>query len=323
MNDEINGYFDDGVAAYGAMPDGYSAPTARTAQPVQNFAPPKPRTGPMVTSLMLEGLREFDLAARCALIALSRVTWLFFSKVSDGQTQSALGVLELYRSLWNLKRDVIAPGFAGHGPEYMPGMLPAAEWSTPVRNSMAYALAGATGFHDDITQVLVRMPDNMAALPAWFVQLRNVLPAADLPVIRAYVDAPLPTTGDPILFLANFVRDDLQQCMGVTASPPQPAQPPPSRSVPFRPYLPSQQVVTQLRPALAPPAPPPALPPVIEQGGGGGGAPPSRPSQPSGGVSLAVLVVLALLGWGGYLAWQDSQKQKALGEGRAEETDDE
>lgn len=324
MNDEIDGYFDNGVAAYGAMPEGYAAPApapaARPQQPVQNFAPPTPRTGPMVTSLMLQGLREFDLPARCALIALSRVTWLFFSKVSDGQTQSALGVLELYRSLWNLKRDVIAPGFVGHGPEYMPGMLPVAEWSTPMRQSMAYTLAGATGFHDDITQVLVRMPDSMAALPEWFVRLRNVIPSVDLPTLRGYIDAPLPSSGDPILYLANFVRDDLQQCMGATSPtpPPAPAPAPPSRTVPFVPIVGRP---TGLPVPSSPPAGPPPPP------GGGAGSPGMQPSQPassaaSGGASFALLVVLALLGVGGYLAWQDSQKAKAaLSEGQ--ESDDE
>ncbi len=303
--DEIDGYMDEGISNYGVPPslaDNIATPKAapptpaRPAAPapprVQNFAPPTPRTGPMV-SVLFRGLGDFDILGRCAIVALSRVAWLFWAKVADGQTNIALGVLELYRSLWNLKRDAIASGFIGHGAEHLPGILPAAEWSQQMRYSMAYSLAGATGFQTDIANVLARMPDSMAALPAWFATLTSTLPAADLPSARTYVDAPLPTTGDPVRYYANYVRDDLSQC-GTPAAPTPPA------TQTYQTQAPQGQTVAPFRPSSSP------------SGGGaapGTGGPGSSPA--SGGGGIAIAVVLALLVAGGYYAYQDSKPKES------------
>ncbi len=310
---EIDGYMDEGLVGYGASssiadvatPAPAPAPAPRPApaaprpppvrQPTQNFAPPLPRTGPMV-SVLFRGLGDFDLAGRCAIVALSRVAWLFWSKVQDGQTTVALGILELYRSLWNYKRDAIASGFIGHGIEHMPGILPSAQWTQDMRYSMAYSIAGATGFQTDIAQVLARMPDSMASLSTWFPTLVSTLPVADLPSARLYVDAPLPTSGDPAVYYANYVRDDLAQCAtpASTSTSTAPVAPPAPTQ-----YYAAQTSTPTFAPTLAPGTPGGSATP----GGGSGGAPSS-----SGGIALVIM--LAILGYGGYLAFQDSKPRE-------------
>lgn len=307
LDDGIDGYLDEGISTFATMP-GYSdistppsaasappapqpQPQAAPRPPVQNFAPPAPRTGPMVT-VLFRGLGDFDVAGRCAIVALSRVAWLFWSKVADGQTTAALGILELYRSLWNLKRDSIASGFVGHGVEHLPGILPAAEWSQPMRYSMAYAMAGATGFYTDVANVLARMPDSMAALPQWFQQITAALPASDLPALRAYVDSPLPMSGDPAIYYANYVRDDLSRC-GAPATAPAPA---PTQ---YQTQAPQGQSIAPFRPAPSPTPGGSATP-----GTGGPGA------SSSGGGLFSLLAMLALIGYGGYLAIQDSKPKE-------------
>jgi len=254
-----------------------------------------------MVSVLFRGLGDFDLAGRCAIVALSRVAWLFWSKVQDGQTTVALGILELFRSLWNLKRDTIASGFIGHGQEHLPGVLPAAEWSQQMAYAMAYAIAGATGFQSDIANVLARMPTSMAALPGWFPTLVSALPAADLPSARTYVDAPLPSSGDPVVYYAGYVRDDLSQCGApASATPPVPAPAPPT-----------YQSVTQPQQMA------PFRPGTATTGGGSAGAGAGGPGSSSssaagggGGGNIALLFMLALLGYGGYLAYQDSKPKE-------------
>jgi len=325
FDDGIDSYVDEGIAGYGTVasiadvstipsaapspipqaapqiqqqaaprPQPAPPPPQRPRQPTQNFAPPLPRTGPMV-SVLFRGLGDFDLAGRCAIVALSRVAWLFWSKVSDGQTTVALGVLELYRSLWNFKRDAIASGFIGHGIEHLPGILPAAQWSQDMRYAMAYSIAGATGFQTDIANVLARMPDSMASLPPWFATLASTLPVADLPSARTYVDAPLPTSGDPIVYYANYVRDDLSQC-GTPATTTAPA-PAPTQ------YYASSSAPQTFVPTLAPGTPGGSDAP----GTGGPGSP--APSSGGGG-GIALVIMLAILGYGGYLAFQDSKPKE-------------
>ena len=314
MNDDIDSYVDEGYSAYDGVPSDYRAPGAAPAPqpaqaapppprpaaprpPTQNFSPPTPRTGPMV-SVLYRGLGDFDVVGRCAIVALSRVAWLFWSKVADGQTTVALGILELFRTLWNLKRDSIASGFIGHGQEHLPGILPAAEWSQQMRYAMAYSIAGATGFYTDVANVLARMPDNMAALPPWFRTLTTALPAADLPLVRTYVDAPLPSSGDPAVYYAGYVRDDLSQC-GVPAQSPStytavPQPPQPQQMAPFAPA--SSPSGGSGQPGTG--------------GPGSGGSSSSGSSGSSGGGNIALLFMLALLGYGGYLAYQDSKPKE-------------
>ncbi len=312
--DDVEDYFNEGIDSFNQAPEGYATEPVVPAPSSRNFSPAVPRTGPLVTPLVLQGLSnlgEFDRAGICAVAALSRLGWLFFSKVQDGQTLGALGVLELYRSVWNWKRDILMPGFAGHSPEHVPGILPQAVWTTPMRQSFAYVFAAMANYSPITAGILATMPANMSELPAWFPRLRNSFTASAQSLLRAYVESPMPSSGDPIAYLARFVRDDLNQCMGTprTEATPPPPQPATAASVQTEISRQNQNVSASV----------PIVPVKGPEGAGssGGGGRPAAAS--SGGVNVFTILLLTIVGIGGYMAWQDSQKKAPALRGRDED----
>jgi len=286
---EANAYSDD-EKAYGADPD-YNAPI-----PVQPVLADPPRAAPRRA---LSGLGDFSPEGRCVVTALAKLLWRFFTQVAAGSTQDALVTLSVYRSLYGLKRADLVAGFAPG--TALPATIPDTSWSQPMMASAVLVLFGAYGGTDaPVMAVLRTMPSNMAALATWFPNLQNATTPEEALALRAYSDAPMPTAGDPARILAAYVVDDLHACNPAAVATPAPtpaATTPAPASSPFvyRPglVLPSTPI------HLAPP--PAAAPPPVTSSGG---ALPQR----EGGMGLWGIALLALAGYGAWLAYQDHQK---------------
>lgn len=279
---------DEDARAYGEDAKAYSADADYEVAPVPVAVMPSPP--PPSAAPALSGLGDFTLEGRCSLTALSKLLWRFFAQVADGQTMAALTTLAVYQSLYNLKRNVIAPGFSAAVVASLPARLPDVSWSQPAIDSAKLVLAGSFGPNTAVIAALRAMPSNMGALGAWFPTLRNAAPPEDLAVLRTYQDAPMPVGGDQARILSSYVADDLVDCQG----PPAPTPLPPAPT----------------RPPAPPPPPPPPSPPRVNPSGtttSSGTAPaPSR----SGGIGLLGYALVALAGYGAWLAYQDSKKTK-------------
>ena len=268
-------YFDppdvDGVTA--AAP----APAARVVVPFRG----NPVPSPLRHDTRFGGLGEFSAGAVCAIRALDKLIWRFFSQVNEGATLDALVTLEVFRTLYNIKRASIAPGFTAAQQAALPTTLPLAEWSAEMVRASALSLLGGLGTSDPrIPAALGRMPASMAALPNWWTGFRALLTPRDEQVLRAYIELAMRPGEDVSRALATYVVEDLRAC--VAPPPPVPGAPPPPPPVPG-----------------APP-PPPAAPP-----------PQARPPAPaSGGIGLLGWGLLGLVAYGAWLAYGDGQEVK-------------
>lgn len=277
---------------YGEEDDkAYSAPYEVTPPPLPPVAvvAPAPASSPQARALA-GGLGDFTPEGRCVLTTLSKLLWRFFSQVADGQTMAALTTLAVYQSLYNLKRNVIAPGFSPAVVAGLPLRLPDVSWSQPMIDSAKLVLAGAFGPNAAVIAVLRAMPQNMGAVGAWFPTLRNAAPPEDLATLRAYQDAPTPVGSDPARILSAYVADDLVECQG---------------------------------PRVAPAPPPPPPPPRVNTGSGStaSGAPPPTQRVREGGLGFFGFALLALAGYGAWLAYQDAKKLKSGVSGMDEDFD--
>lgn len=286
---EASAYSDD-EHAYGADPDLAPAPAA-----------PRPAAEPRARRRSLSGLGDFSPEGACTVTALAKLLWRFFTQVTDGNTQDALVTLSVYRSLYNMKRAVVAAGFSAAAQGQLPVTIPDTSWSQPMMASAVLLLLGAYGPTDTaVVNVLRTMPLNMAALATWFPNLRNATTPEEATALRAYSDAPMPV-GDPnpARILAAYVVDDLHACNPAAAAPPIPTPSAPAPTpAPFVavPQAPQPVTMAPLRPQQTP-----SQNPQTSSGG----------QQREGGMGLWGLALLALAGYGAWLAYQDHQKVMA------------
>jgi hypothetical protein len=282
--------------------------------------------GTLQHSTRFGGLGEFTPEAVCAIRALDKLVWRFFSQVNDGSTLDALTSLNLFRSLYNHKRATIAPGFSTAEQGVLPQVLNENAWTQDMIRAVVMSLLGGLGRSDArIPTKLGQIPTSMAQLPSWWTGLRDMLTPADLQALRGYIEVPLPTGVDPTTIIARYVQEDLQACAAgssPTASAPAPSAPAPSAPAPapvrFDPA--TGRMVT--------------LPPVLLTipGGSGGGAPPPRNTSPSettssggarasSGIGLLGFALIAIAAYGAYLAYEDGKKTPAQLRGEEDEDD--
>lgn len=305
-------------------PGAPSAPApASPAQPFKgNPVPSKMRLATLRHNTRFGGLGDFSPEGVCAVNALAKLIWRFFSQVNDGTTLDALATLNVYRSLYNYNRALLAPGFTPAAAAALPASLPDAAWTADVRTSTELVLVGALGSSDSaLVSAISAMPTSMAQLPNWWTGLSRSasLNASDLAALRTYIEIPMPRSADPATILAAYVADDLRACAtGAPAPGPTPTQQGYSAPTP-------QQTAQTIRcsdgsivPVGTPCPPPPgsSSPGGGNPGGGGGGG-----SAPARGVGMMGLVLGALALYGLYLAVQDGKKTPAQLRGEVDEDD--
>jgi hypothetical protein len=297
-------YFDPPA---GYAPAGPAAPAPRAPAPTTVPFRGNPVMSPLRHDTRFGGLGEFSADAVCSLRALDKLAWRFFWQVNEGSTLDALTTLNVFRALFNRKRAAIAPGFTAQQQTVLPVSLTENAWDQAMIRAVVLSFVGGLGTSDArLVQTLGNIPQSMAALPNWWTGFRDMLPAVDQQVLRAYIEVPMPVGGDPATQLAAFVVDDLNLCRNPpAASPPPPAAPPP-----------------------APPGAPPTRFPLTVRGGslpitpfaipGSGGPPSQNPANgdsrssgggaaSSGGIGLLGWSLLGLVAYGAWLAYQDHQ----------------
>lgn len=306
---------DDGWEGLNSGDDAaYSEYLGQGATAPARSAPAPTPVGPLVSPLNLgavppapparRGLGDFTPMARCELVSLARLSYLFLSNVNQGETSKALAVLGVFRFLFNDSRATIAPGFAPELQAILPTSVPDVSWSAAMQRAMGLSLVGALGASNAALRAAVaNLPGNMAALAGWFPTFQATLAPGDAS-IADYANAPIVTTLDYAAQVGRIARDDLQACAAPAATAPSPAPaptgatPPPTSPV----YRPGQiPGVPSLLPIVAPGTP---GTPVTSSGG-------STPAPSSGGgTGLLTIGVLALVAYGGYLAYKDVQAKK-------------
>ena len=258
------------------------------ALPPSGASSPPPRRG------LAGGLGTFTPLAVCELKALSRLSYLFLTHVSAGDTQKALAVLGVFRALYNDAQATIRTGFSTSAQAALPASLPETAWTTQMQVAMGLSLTAALGESNTALRTAIsNMPGNMAALAALFPTFQASLAPGDTS-IADYANTPVMTRSDYGAAVGAIARDDLQSCIA-------PAAPAPTTSDQFY-RAPSG---TTLR--VPTPAPTPS------GGGAGGGSTStgtgSRSSSggpaPVGGTAGNIMTIafLALVGYGAYLAF--------------------
>lgn len=314
--DSTNGYGSEDWNAYGAgaAPE-YIAPTPSAHANA---------TGPVVTgnaqvSTLRRGLEgaakpglggvfgDFDATQRCYVVPLARLAWAFIATAAEGRTADALGILSVYRSLYNSQRGAIVSGFSAAAREALPASLPEIAWTDPMRLSMQLVLSGATGGRPERNAALNAMPNSVAALGTWFAGARGAFDETNL---RTYLEIPRVGGETVAASVLRAVPDDVARCIApspgpVTIGPATGIRCPPGQIlVAGR----CQQATAYVPPSYVPPSQNPPGPP-----GPPGPPEPPAPRQSGGtGILIGLLVVLAAGAWWVYRDEERIAREKAL-----------
>lgn len=259
-------------------------------------------TGPIVTANAqvsplrrgLEGLRlgEFDARQLCFVRPLARLAWAFLATQAEGRTMDALGLLSVYRDLYNSQRAAIASGFSTALPERLPEIV----WDDPMRISVALVLGGLTGSTAERRAALARVPESMGAVGAWFSTLQPLF--SDQTGLRTYLEVPRVAGETVAASVLRAVQDDVATCLSPSSTIG------PATGI----RCPPGQILVAGRCQQAVAYRPPGTPSQNPSGGGGGAPPPPGappPARSSGGGFLLVIAVLAGLG---YMVYRTEQK---------------
>jgi hypothetical protein len=225
LNDYLDGSDPSayGREAYDTEARAYVAPSVHAKE-----------TGPVVTgnaqvsTLRLEAapvsaprpvgsvLGDFSTDQRCLVVPLVRLAWAFFATTAEGRTSYALGILSVYRALYNSQRAAIAPGFNAAARDALPVSLPEIAWTDGVRLSMQIVISGATGGRADRNAALASMPASVAELGAWFMRSRGLW---DESTMRAYVEVPRVGGETLASSVSAAVQDDIERCLAPASAP--------------------------------------------------------------------------------------------------------
>jgi hypothetical protein len=214
--------YDDYLKPSVAEDPDYAAAMQATRVPSQHAAVPTSVTvtgNPQVSHLRvgLEGLRlgEFDAQQMCFLRPLVRLAWAYLATMAEGHTMDALGLLEVYRSLYNARRDAIAPGFAPEMRALLPARLDEAAWTDPMRISIALVLGSLTGSTAARRERLAAIPASAGAIGSWFASIRGLFDESSL---RTYLEVPRFGGEDFALSVRRAVEGDVAACLAPTSS---------------------------------------------------------------------------------------------------------
>lgn len=313
--------FDDNVSDYldstgkyssesdGYGHDGYSVPAESSAP---SSAAPRvtgnAQVSPLRTGLEALRLGEFTPTQICYVRPLSRLAWAYLATMAEGRSYDALGILSVYRALFNSQRGAIVGGLSPAAQSAWPSSLPEIAWTEPMRLSMQIVLSATTGGRADRNQALARMPSSAVEIASWFNASRGLF---DESAMRAYLEVPRVGGEELAASVMAAVQDDIARCLSPAptigpATGIAPVQcPPGSRAVGGRCVsvsLPQGTPTTSAPPRQNP------------QGGGGSVVPWSRPSSGSGGGQGLLLVLLAALAAGAWWVYRDDEKKAALRE---------
>lgn len=313
--------FDDNVSDYldaagkyssesdGYGRDGYSVPSE--AAPPAAPAPSRTTANAQVSTLQpgLEALRlgEFTPTQICYVRPLSRLAWAYLATMAEGRSYDALGILSVYRALFNSQRGAIVGGLSPAAQSAWPVSLPEIAWTEPMRLSMQIAISATTGGRADRNQALARMPSSAAEIGSWFGTARGLF---DESAMRTYLEVPRVGGEELAPSVMAAVQDDIARCLSPAptigpATGIAPVQcPPGSRAVGGR-------CVSVSLPQGTPTT---SAPPRQNSQGGGTVVPWSRPSSGSGGGQGLLLVLLAALAAGAWWVYRDDEKKAALRE---------
>jgi len=226
--------FDDNVSDYldaagkyssesdGYGRDGYSVPAE--AAPPAAPAPSRTAANAQVSTLQpgLEALRlgEFTPTQICYVRPLSRLAWAYLATMAEGRSYDALGILSVYRALFNSQRGAIVGGLSPAAQSAWPVSLPEIAWTEPMRLSMQIAISATTGGRADRNQALARMPSSAAEIGSWFGTARGLF---DESAMRTYLEVPRVGGEELAPSVMAAVQDDIARCLSpapTTSAPP-------------------------------------------------------------------------------------------------------
>ena len=299
MSDDYGSLGDylDGVNGYVSESDGYSsAPVAPTPQ--------KPfRGNALVSTLRLDGIRLGALAPEqlCSVQALSRLAWAYLALMADGRTSDALGVLSVFRAIFNDQRSVFVSGFSDAGQRNLPTSLPDTAWTSDMRLAMQIILLAI--LTESRASTLSQAPDSAASLGTWYAALRAVVSDAEETALnlRAYLNIPQSGTETLASVVAQSVVDDIRACRSGSAST---GTSPNRLSIDPRVarYIPTTGATAAVRAAVAASRSP-------QGSSGGSGQNSGGSTTTSGGGGMSIFLVLAGLAAVGYWFYtQDSKR---------------
>lgn len=204
----------DGYAADGYTVPAESAPAPRPAPPVVTG---NPQVSPLRRGLEALRLGEFTAEQLCYMRPLSRLAWAYLSLMSDGSSYDALGVLSVYRALFNSQRAAIVGGLSPSAQSALPSSLSEIAWTDPMRLSMQIVLsASISAGRADRNEALLRMPTSALEIAAWFRASRGLFDETSL---RTYLEVPRAAGSELAPSILAAVRDDIETCLHPAAPP--------------------------------------------------------------------------------------------------------
>lgn len=311
FDDNVSDYLDS-VGGYtsesdGYGKDGYSVP-AEVPRVTGNA-----QVSPLRRGLEALRLGEFTASQLCYMRPLSRLAWAYLATMAEGRSYDALGILSVYRALFNSQRAAIVGGLSPAAQAALPASLPEIAWTDAMRLSMQIVLSATTGGRADRNEALLALPSNAGEIAVWFAARRGVFDEA---AMRAYLEVPRVGGEELAPSVMAAVRDDVERCLspaptiGPTTGFAPVTCPPGTTSVGGRCVsvsLPPGTPTTSAPPRQNPPS------------GGGGAAPWSRPSTGSGGGQGLLLMLIAALAAGAWWVYRDDEKKAALREAPEDE----
>jgi hypothetical protein len=309
----------------GSDPSAYGTETrdyANAEQQTRTLSVNANATGPVVTGNAqvstlrpgLEGrglgssLGDFDATQRCFVGPLSKLVWAFLATTGEGRTYDALGILSVYRALFNSQRAAIVSGLSAAARDALPVSLPEDAWTDAMRSSMQILFVSVSSRAEQ-ARALAALPGSVAEIPAWFAANRSLWSASEAQ-LRTYLEVPRGESVASSVLAA--VRSDVDACLARLA-PPDPV-PDPATIGPVAPIrCPPRQMLIGGRcmNVTVTPGPPRQNP----RGAGTDPFFPNTPARPAPSGGGLLLVVVAALAAGVWWVMRDEERianEKAL-----------
>ena len=167
------------------------------------------------------GLGDFSPTQLCYVRPLARLAWAFIALNAEGRNYDALGILSVYRALFNSQREAIVGGFnSAAAREALPASLPEIAWTDAMRLSMMLILSSVAS-RPEQARALAALPASMAQIAAWFATNHSLFDEAAL---HTYLEVPRMGGEEIAPAVLRAVQDDVNTCL----APPAPTPAPPS-----------------------------------------------------------------------------------------------
>ena len=150
----------------------------------------------------------------CVVDALGRVAWATWERAGRGQTFDALEYLDVFRGLYNLEIENLAPGLTPATAAALPTRLDAAQWDPPMARAVA-AMAALALIRSDArpsVEAVRSMPSSFAQVGGWFTRtMRPAVSASVASNLGRYVDI-RPGDEELLITVSRAVKNDLRAC---------------------------------------------------------------------------------------------------------------